>query len=61
MASRGRKFGKNAPFLMAGKQNSTTASTGHAVMLKQARKSGQLNLSNRSLTTGKIFFNYMYC
>ena len=50
MASHGRYRGAKSGFMAASKQSSVSG--GQAVMLKQARKSGQLNLSNRSLTEG---------
>ena len=50
MASRGRR-----PFNARGGAQNVTGDTGqgvHPSIIKAARKSGQLNISGRSLTTG---------
>ena len=52
MASSKRFQNRNPGFMSAHKTNDSGAGV-YAVLLKQARKSGQLNLSNRSLSEGK--------
>lgn len=52
MATRGRKPFANRK---AGFQNPTEEKGVHPTILKQARKTGQLNLSGRSLSTGDDF------
>ena len=60
MASRGRKPFDRSGFRNQAKEAKDSASALQAI-LKQSRQSGQLNLSNRSLTEGLLLSGVSSC